>query len=110
MVIAFLAGGDHISPFCLSPPNERNDMIESQFGRREFSPAVVANPPGQALLPPAGLAQDPGLLLFFPDFFGGCLDDKGFNHLDILFGTRKKSSVIPKIAGGDGEPYLRVSV
>ncbi len=43
--------------------------------------AVMTDPAGQALLPPAGLTQRPGLFLFFPDFPFVSLDDEGVRHV-----------------------------
>jgi hypothetical protein len=78
--VAFLARRGDVPAGGLSPPNEGDDMVQGQQGGGEFFSAVMADPAGQALLPPAGFAQSPGLFFFFPDFPFAYLDDEGIRH------------------------------
>jgi hypothetical protein len=78
--VAFLARRGDVPAGGLSPSNEGDDMVHGQRGGGEFFSAVMADPAGQALLPPAGFAQNPGLFFFFPDFPLAYLDDEGIRH------------------------------
>jgi len=61
-VVAFFAAGRHIAFGALAAPGNGHDVIHGQFIGRERPAAVMANPFGQAALPPLGFAQRSGLV------------------------------------------------
>lgn len=66
-LIALTAADDHIAFGTASAPGERHDMIQRQFGCREFFSAVVTDAPPEKLLKMSSFAQFPGLLPFSAD-------------------------------------------
>jgi hypothetical protein len=63
-IVALLAGYGNIALGAFAAPDNGNDVIHRQLIRRETATAIVADPPGEPLLPPPRIAQSPGLLSF----------------------------------------------
>ena len=87
-VVAFLAAGRHVALGALAAAGYRHDVIHGQIFGREGSAAVMANPFGQAALPPLRFAQRSGLvalpfLIVFTQVVGEGLDGGFSFHMVI---------------------------
>jgi hypothetical protein len=80
LLVALLANRGYVSLACLTTPDNGNDMVHTQLSRRKKAAAITASAPVQTLLPPAGLAQDPGLFPLSFNFFPAYLDHEGVGH------------------------------
>ena len=79
-IVALFANRDYVSLGGLAATYNRNDMVHGQFRRREMAPAIMTLAPGQTLVPPAGLAQGPGLFPLFFYFLFANLDNERVGH------------------------------
>ena len=77
--VAFFAAGHHIALGALAAAGYGHDMVHGQLFGRGGAAAVMADPFGQAALPPLGVSQRPGFMtlpfqIFFAKIIGEGLD------------------------------------
>ena len=72
------------SPWKSFPPGSVGPRDHGELSRGKMTRAIIAGSPGETLLPPPGLTESPGFILFFLDLAVTDLDDKGVGHFGFL--------------------------
>ena len=100
-VVAFFAAGHDIALGALAAAGYGHDVIHGQIFGRERPAAVMANPFGQAALPPLGFAQRSGLVTL--PFLIVCAQIVGIGLEGLFFFSYRVESIA---AGTVARPTL----